>query len=105
MWGELVHFELVMVGKYPYNSIQVTLHSKEGKDPEGLRTDKLNNLENKAIEFIKQTYGKDEFEIDYSNVDNYEKSINKVIDVVDAVIKKYEGIIENEIMKNNKQSR
>ena len=100
VWGELVHFELVMVGKFPYTDIQVTLHSKEGMDPEGLRTEELNNLENKATEFIKQTYGNNKFEIDYSNVDNYEKSINKVIDVVDAVIKEYEGKIENEIMEN-----
>lgn len=97
-WGIPVHFELLPTDRFPYKSIRVVLHTREGKDAEKNRTEELYNLQVKVENHIMEKYGQKEFELDYENgLESYNKSLDKVFSVLKDIVEEFTDTIDYEI--------
>lgn len=98
-WDTLqVHFELLPTERFPYKSIRVVLHTREGKEPRNNRTEELYNLQVKVENHIMEKYGQKEFELDYENgLESYNKSLDKVFSVLKDIVEEFTDTIDHEI--------
>ncbi len=93
-----VHFELYPTDRFPCESIQVVLHTREGKNSRNNKTERLYNLQVEVEDYIQKKYGQKEFEIDYKNgLELYNKSLDKVFSVLKDVVEKFTNIVDDEI--------
>lgn len=98
-WGTLhVHFELLPTDRFPYKSIRVVLHTREGKEPRNNRTERLYNLQVEVEDSIQDKYEQKEFELDYENgLEAFNKSLDRVFLVLKDIVEEFTDIIDKEI--------
>lgn len=105
-WGAPVHFELYPTDRFPCESIQVVLHTREGKNARNNKTERLYNLQVEVEDYIQKKYSQNEFEIDYENgLELYNKSLDKVFSVLKDVVEKFTNIVDDEISLYARENR